>query len=95
MAFCGMAAPEPEATISTWILWISFIGGLQGAARGSETKRLDVFRDRDRFVTSSRQGGTSQALKKASEAWSIQREKLGKKTMPAGSQSPKCTSTTD
>ena len=33
------------------------------------------------------------AMKKASEAWSIQREKLGKKTIPAGSQSPKWTST--
>jgi hypothetical protein len=44
-------------------------------------------------LTSSRQGGTPQAMKKASEASSIQRLKLGKKTMPAGSQSPNCTLT--
>ena len=35
----------------------------------------------------------SAAMKKASEDSSIQREKFGKNTMPAGSQSPKCTST--
>jgi hypothetical protein len=32
-------------------------------------------------------------MKNDSEAASIQREKLGKKTMPAGSQSPNCTGT--
>jgi hypothetical protein len=46
-----------------------------------------------RVFASSRHSGTPHALKNASEASSIQREKLGKNTMPAGSQSPKCTST--
>jgi hypothetical protein len=46
-----------------------------------------------RVFTSSRHGGTPQAMKNASEAWSIQRLKFGKKTMPAGSQSPNCTCT--
>src|SRR5438105_14643925 len=46
-----------------------------------------------RVFKSSRQGGTPQAMKKASDDSSIQREKLGKKTIPAGSQSPKCTCT--
>ncbi len=40
---------------------------------------------------SSRQGGTPQSMKKCSEAASIHFEKLGKNTMPAGSQSPNCT----
>ena len=34
-----------------------------------------------------------QAMKNASEDWSIHLLKFGKKTMPAGSQSPKWTST--
>jgi hypothetical protein len=40
---------------------------------------------------SSRQGGTPQSMKKCNEAASIHFEKLGKNTMPAGSQSPNCT----
>ena len=46
-----------------------------------------------RVFSSSRQGGTPHCMKKDSDAVSIQREKFGKKTMPAGSQSPKATST--
>ena len=44
-----------------------------------------------RVFSSSRQSGTPHCMKNESEAASIQREKLGKKTMPAGSQSPKAT----
>ena len=44
-------------------------------------------------LTSSRQGGTPHLTKKFSEDASIHLLKLGKKTMPAGSQSPNITST--
>src|SRR5574343_1122974 len=44
-------------------------------------------------LTSSRQGGTPHLTKKFSEEASIHLLKLGKKTMPAGSQSPNITST--
>ena len=44
-----------------------------------------------RVRSSSRHGGTPHCVKNASEALSIQREKFGKNTMPAGSQSPKLT----
>ena len=46
-----------------------------------------------RVFSSSRQGGTPHCMKNDSEAVSIQREKFGKNTMPAGSQSPKATVT--
>ena len=46
-----------------------------------------------RVLTSSRQGGTPHWTKKFSEEASIHLEKLGKNTMPAGSQSPNITST--
>src|SRR5574343_1808008 len=46
-----------------------------------------------RVLTSSRQGGTPHFTKKLRDDASIHLEKLGKNTMPAGSQSPNITST--
>ena len=42
---------------------------------------------------SSRQGGTPHCMKKSSDEASIHLLKLGKNTMPAGSQSPNITFT--
>jgi hypothetical protein len=44
-------------------------------------------------LTNSRQGGTPHFTKKLSDEASIHLEKFGKKTMPAGSQSPNITCT--
>ena len=44
-------------------------------------------------LTSSRQGGTPHCMKKFSDEASIHLAKLGKNTMPAGSQSPNITLT--
>ena len=46
-----------------------------------------------RVLTSSRQGRMPHLTKKFSDDASIHLEKLGKKTMPAGSQSPNITCT--